>query len=98
MKRCFLFAYVDDWERLNETSLPEKEDFYSHLKMEYITDADYAHAKRVFKYIEIKYLGEYHNLCVHRDTYLLADVFEIFKIQVLKYMNLISLFFILYQI
>ena len=23
---------MDDWEKLNETSLPEKEDFYNHLK------------------------------------------------------------------
>ena len=22
---------MDDWEKFNETSLPEKEDFYSHL-------------------------------------------------------------------
>ena len=31
---------MDDWEKLNETSLPEKEYFYSHLNMEDITDAD----------------------------------------------------------
>ena len=30
-------------------SLPEKEDFHSHLNMEEIIDADYAHAKRVSK-------------------------------------------------
>ena len=35
------------WEKINETSLPEKEDFYSHLNMEDITDADYVHAKIV---------------------------------------------------
>ena len=40
---------MDDWEKLNETTLPEKEGFYSHLNMEDITDADYAHAKRVCK-------------------------------------------------
>ena len=38
---------MDDWERFNEISLPEKDDFYSHLNMENITDADYTHAKRV---------------------------------------------------
>ena len=32
--------YMDGWEKFNETSLPEKEDFYSHLNMEDITDAD----------------------------------------------------------
>ena len=32
---------MDDCKRLNELSLPEREDFYSHLKMEETTDADY---------------------------------------------------------
>ena len=50
-------VYMDDWEKFNETSLLEKEYFYSHLNMEYITDADYAHAKRVCKDFEIKILG-----------------------------------------
>ena len=37
-----------------ERSLPEKEDFYSHLNMEDTTDADYTHANRVSKDYEIK--------------------------------------------
>ena len=37
---------MDDWEKFNETSLPEKADFYKHLNMEDITDADNAHAKQ----------------------------------------------------
>ena len=50
---------MDDWEKLNETSLPEKEDdFYTHLNMEDITDAGCAHAKRVYKEVEIKNLEE----------------------------------------
>ena len=53
---------MDDCEKFNKTSLPEKEDFYSHLNMEDITDADYAHAKRVCKDFEIKNLGEYYDL------------------------------------
>ena len=32
-------------KKLKKTLSPEKEDFYSHLNMEGITDADYAHAK-----------------------------------------------------
>ena len=43
--------------------------------MEDITDADYAHAKRVCKTFEIKNLGEYHDLYVQSDTLLLSDVF-----------------------
>ena len=40
-KGVYLYEYIDDWEKLNETSLPEKEDFYSYLNMEDISDADY---------------------------------------------------------
>ena len=46
-KGVYPHEYMDDWEKFNKTSLPEKENFYSHLNMEDITDADYAHAKRV---------------------------------------------------
>ena len=59
-KDVYLHEYMDDWEKFNETSLSaENEDFYSHINMEDITDADYAHAKWVCKDFEIKHLGEY---------------------------------------
>ena len=54
--------YMDDWEKSNKTSLPEKEKFYSNLNMENITDTYYMHAKRVCKDFEIKNLGEYYDL------------------------------------
>ena len=36
-----------DCESFNQTSLPEGEAFYSHLKMTDITDTNYTHTKRV---------------------------------------------------
>ena len=48
------YECMDDWKKLKETSLPEKEDFFSHPDMEDITTADYAHAKNVCKYFKIK--------------------------------------------
>ena len=42
------------WEEINETSLPEKEYFYSHLYMEDITNVDYANTKSACKQFEIK--------------------------------------------
>ena len=67
------------WEKFNETTLPEKEEFYSNLNMEGITDAGYMNAKTVCKDFEIKNLGEYHDLYFKSDTLLLADVFENFR-------------------
>ena len=39
-KGVYPLEYMDDWEKINETLLPKKEDFYSHLNMEDATDAD----------------------------------------------------------
>ena len=50
----YSYEYMDDWEYFNETSLPKKEGFYSHLNMENFIDGDYAHAMRVCKDFEIK--------------------------------------------
>ena len=70
---------MDDCEKLNKTSLPEKEDFYSYLNIEDIIDADYAHTKSVCKDFQTKNSGECHHLYVPHDTLLFADVFENFR-------------------
>ena len=77
-KGVYPYEHMYDWERFNETLLPEKEDFQSHLNMEDITDADYADAERVSKDFEIKHLGEYYDLYVPSNTLLLAGAFQNF--------------------
>ena len=47
--------------------------------MEDNTEADYTHAKRVCKDVDISNLREYRDLYVQSNSLLLADVFEIFK-------------------
>ena len=69
---------MEDWEKFNETPLPKNEDFYSHLNMEDITAADYAHVNRVCKDFRIKNLEEYRDLHVQSNTLLSADIFENF--------------------
>ena len=66
--------YMDYWKRSDETSLPNKESFYSSLNMENINDIDYGHGNNVFKKFKLKNLGGYHDLYVQSDTLLLADV------------------------
>ena len=72
-KGVYPYEGMNDREKFNKTSSPEKEDFYSHLNMEDIADADYGHAKRVCKGFKIKGLGEYHHFYVQSDTLLLSD-------------------------
>ena len=48
-KGVYPYEYMDSWEKFDEISLPDKEDFYSSLNKEDITDVDHRHAKRVFK-------------------------------------------------
>ena len=56
---------MDDWEKFNETALPEKDEFHISLNTEDITDTVYAHAKR-----------EHHDLYLKSDVLLLADIFD----------------------
>ena len=70
---------MDNWNKFNETSLPSKEEFYSNLNMSNISDKEYEYANKLWNTLNIKNLGEYHDLCLQLDTELLADVFENFR-------------------
>ena len=70
---------MDNWEKFNEISLPNKESFYSNLNMENIEDIDYRRGNNVIKIFKLNNLGEYHNLYIQSDTLLLADIFENFR-------------------
>ena len=83
-KGVYPYEYMDNWERFDETSLPDKESFYSSLNMENINVIDYRHGNNVFKKIKLKNLIEYHDLYVQSDTLPLADVFENFRNMCIK--------------
>ena len=90
---------MNSWERFNETPLPNKEDFYSCLNMEDITDTNYRHAKREFKELKMNNLGDYHDLyvmCKVIRCYLLIYL-RILEINYLKNMSLILLIFYQHQ-
>ena len=70
---------MDSFKRFFETSLPNKDAFYSNLNMESIAYIDYKHAKNVFNKFNNNNLGDYHDLYVQSNTLLLADVFTNFR-------------------
>ena len=93
-KRFCPYEYMNSWERLNETSLPPKESFYSELNLEDISDKDYLHAQKVWDVFEIRNLGEYHDLYVQADTLLLADVYEKFRDKCIEIYGLYPSYFL----
>ena len=78
-KGVYSCEYMDSWEKVNETSMPDKEAYYSELNKEGITDENFVHPQKVWKVFEIKNTGEYHDLYVQCNTLLLANVFENFR-------------------
>ena len=77
-KGVYPYEYLDRWERFTETSLSPTKDFYSELTLEDISDKHYNHAQKVFNEYCTD-MGNYHDLYVQTDTFLLADVFEKFR-------------------
>ena len=45
-KGVYPYEYMDSWERFDDASLRNKDDFYSNLNIKYITDVNYCHAKK----------------------------------------------------
>ena len=78
-KGVYPYDYVDDASKFANTQLPAKEDFYSQLQEEGISDEDYAHAQKVWDVFHCNTFGEYHDLYLKTDVLLLADVFENFR-------------------
>ena len=87
-KRVYPYDCMDSFDKFNETKLPNKDDFYSILNDENISDNQYNHAQNVWNTFNLKTLGKYHNLYLKSDILLLADVFENFRKTCLQYYKL----------
>ena len=83
-KSVYPYEYMNDWEKLNKTTLPDKEKFYSNLNIEDITDVDYMHGKKIFSRFWNEKRSKYHDLYLKSDTLLLADVFQNLREMCLK--------------
>ena len=86
-KGVYPYDYMDSFDKFNE-KLPTKEDFYSNMNNEHISDEDYCHAQKVSNTFQLQTMGEYHNLYLKSDILLLADVFENFRKTCLQYYKL----------
>jgi len=78
-KGVYPYEYMDSFEKFNETSLPPIEAFESKLTKKGITIEDYEYAQTVWKAMNIKNMGEWHDLYLKTDVLILTDVFENFR-------------------
>ena len=87
-KGVYPYDFMDSFEKFDQTELPTKDQFYSILNDQHITDDEYNHAKKVSKTFKIKTMGEYHDLYLESDVLLITDVFENFRKTCLQYYKL----------
>ncbi|MFM2392193.1 MAG: hypothetical protein RLZZ546_170 [Bacteroidota bacterium] len=78
-KGVYPYEYMNSFDKFNQTTQPNKKDFYSSLRDEHIKNEDYEHFLKVWKHMAISNLGEYHDLYLKSDVLLLCDVFENFR-------------------
>ena len=84
-KGVYPYEYMDSWDKFDETSLPSREKFYSELigsgisESDYeiltgsgISESDYEHAKKVWDEFNIKNLGDYHDLYLKTDVWVMS--------------------------
>ena len=65
------YEYMDNFKRFSEDKLPDKCRFFSSLKDKCISEEGYDRAINIWNVFKIKTLGEYH------DLYLKTEVFVI---------------------
>ena len=87
-KGTYPYDYMDSFDKFHKTKLPMKEEFYSILNNEHISNEQYKHAQNVWDTFNLKTMGDYHDLYLKSDTLLLADVFENFRKTCLQYYKL----------
>ena len=75
-KGVYPYDHMDSFKKFKQTELPTKEQFYSILNNESISDEQYKHAQNVWNTFKLQSMGEYHDLYLKSDVLLLADVFE----------------------
>ena len=52
-RRVYPFEYIESWQGINETTLPDKKEFYNNLAVIHT----YKHGQNVLKDFELKHLG-----------------------------------------
>ena len=85
-RKCiFPYEWLDSIDKLNETSLPPKEAFYSKLKQSDITDKEYKQAIDCWNNTGCETIKDHMMLYLKTDELLSVDVFERLRDKCLEY-------------
>ena len=83
-KGVYPYSHIKNFEVFEETRLPPKEAFKNDLTGEDISHEKYEFAQRLWTTMGCQSMGEYHDLYLYQDIFLLADIFEQFRQVCLK--------------
>ena len=87
-KNCFPYEYLDNSSKFNSSSFPEHKHFYSSLKEENVSLADYNIGKEVFKTFKCRNMWDYLKIYNYLDVILLATVFLNFSETISQKLNI----------
>ena len=77
-KGIYCYDYVDSFDKYDEKEIPGIEKFNSILNNSSITQQEYERVKKMWKLFKCKNLGDYTDLYLKLDVFILADCFEKF--------------------
>ena len=84
------YDYMNSFKKFFEDKLLDRRKFFTSLKNECISEKDYSHAIDVWNMFKMNTMGDYHDLYLKTDVFLLADGFEKFISTGLDYIRLDS--------
>ena len=87
-KGLFPYEYFNSLDKFDETCLPPRDAFYSHLREEGISEDEYERALKVWETFGCRTFKDYHDFYLKTDVLLLADVFENFREMGMQYYGL----------
>ena len=83
-KRVLPYNYLDNFDKLNLTKLPNIEEFNDTLKLKKCKQEDYDRAIQIWNMFKCKSIKDYFAIYLKCDVLILADIIECFRHMCLK--------------
>ena len=87
-KGALPYEYLNSHQRFEETQLPGIEKFYSSLTDSDISQSVYDNLNEIWSTFKCRNLGDFHDIYLKVDVYLLAAVFENFRQTSIDFFNI----------